>query len=90
MADKTLELTCPVEFANEVVSKLTLRSPRGKDLRSIKLASFADMSLGEALDIGGRLCGKPPEFMDLLDATDVMKVTSAVFDFLSGIGQKTS
>jgi hypothetical protein len=83
--EKVIVLSSPVEFGADVVSKLTMRRPKGRDLRTISLNRFAEMTIGELLDLGGRLVGRPPEFMDLLDGQDVLKIATEVVDFLSGL-----
>jgi hypothetical protein len=88
--EKTVELATPIEFGSQVINKLTFRSIKGKDLRKISLARLADMDFGQALDLAGRLSGQPPEFMDMLEGNDVIKVTMVIFDFLSAMNPKLS
>ncbi|MDR1656129.1 MAG: phage tail assembly protein [Deltaproteobacteria bacterium] len=88
--NKVVELTEPIEFGSSVVGKLALRPPRAKDLRYLAPGALDKLTFGEIMDLAGRLAGQPPEFMDLLSVADTAKVSSAVFDFLSDSGQKTS
>jgi hypothetical protein len=85
MSETVIALSAPVEFGGEVISALTLRSPKGKDLRHISYESLASIDFGTVLDLGGRLAGRPPEFMDQLDVVDVAQVSKAVLAFLSDI-----
>ena len=63
-----------------------MRPPVGRDLRALKLSSLADLSFDEAMDLAGKLAGRNPDFMDLLDSQDVIAAITAAMDFLSGKG----
>lgn len=74
----TVTLATPVEHGSETIEKLTLRRPKGKDLRKLPM----EPELGDILDFAGRLAGVTPSVMDEMDAADVVAVAEAVADFL--------
>ena len=80
----TVTLSEPVEFGEETVEEITLRRPKGKDLRKLP----SEMDVGAMMDFAGRLSGREPSFMDLLDIDDVLKITEEVEGFLDS-GRKT-
>lgn len=71
-----LELKEPVRFGSETIESLTLRKPTCRDIRSLKTSG--DMTLGEILDIGQKLCDRPRRVIDALCAKDALALAERV------------
>lgn len=76
----TIKLKFPVSFGEETVDEVTVRRPRGKDLKGLhNLKESHD----DQMKLIARLIGKPTSFVDEMDlATDLQKVMEATMDFL--------
>lgn len=66
----------PVRFGKELIEKLTLRDLTCKELRSIKLNG--DMTFGDLLDIGQKLCETHRKIIDKLCKKDAMELVDRV------------
>lgn len=84
MEPKTIKLTQPISFGSELISELTIRLPKAKDLR--KLPSKPET--GDILDLAGRLCGQPPSMIDELCIEDTTELLEVVGNFMAP-GPKT-
>lgn len=76
----TIDLKYPVTFGDETVNQVTVRRPRGKDLKGLhNLKESHD----DQMKLIARLIGHPVSFVDEMDlATDLQKVMEATMDFL--------
>jgi hypothetical protein len=77
------KLEFPIEYGSETITHLTLRRPRGKDLRLIREGGMA-----ETLDLIARLAGQTKPVVDELDADDVEEVSKIIKGFTRS-GQAT-
>jgi len=76
-----LELKEVVEAYGESISKLTFRSPKGKDFKKISGASL-DLPFAAILDFAATLADVPPSTMDELCAEDVNAVAELIGPYL--------
>lgn len=79
-----LELVEPIQFGSERITELEIRRPKGKDIRALK----GDSSMGDTLDLLGKLCGQPKAVIDELDVVDVQRAGEIVAGFYES-GPKT-
>lgn len=80
----TLILDYPFEIAGEQVKKFEIKRPTGKDISNLG----TEPKIGDLIDIGLQCAGHPPSVAGLMDATDAIKLTEIVGNFLAD-GQKT-
>ncbi len=81
----TVPLDFPIEWGEEgLVTEIILKRLKGKHIKSMG----KDAIMGDMFKMAGKVCGYSPAFFDEMDATDCMKVTEVIGDFLEG-GQKT-
>lgn len=75
-----ITLKFPIQFGDETISEVTLRRPRGKDLKGLhNLKESHD----DQLKLMARLIGHPLSVVEDMDlATDLQKVMEATMDFL--------
>jgi hypothetical protein len=66
----------PVQFGKELIETLTLRDLTCKELRTIKLNG--DMTIGDLLDIGQKLCETHRKVIDKLCKKDAMELVDRV------------
>lgn len=81
---KVLKLSEPVQFGSELISELTVRKPKAKDIRRLPQTP----TTGDLLDLAGRLCGQTPAMIDELGITDTLELLEIVGNFMEP-GQKT-
>lgn len=80
-----VKLDWPLKWdSDELVTEITLRRPKGRDIKSIG----KDLNMADLLAIAAKLSGYTPAFFDELDGADCLKVTEVVGDFLDN-GQVT-
>lgn len=84
--DIEIELKYPVQFAEELVSKITLRRPKGKDLKGLR---DLQNSHDDQLKLMARLMGQPTAFVDEMDFVDLTNAMEKTMDFLPD-GQPTT
>lgn len=77
---KIVKLKYPYKYGQEEITEITLRRPKGKDLRKLPAA----MDTGDILNLAAALSGHAPSVIDEMDAEDVVEVIEAVSDFLPG------
>lgn len=77
--ENTIQLQHPVEYAEERVSEVTVRRPKGKDLKGLKNVAN---SMDDQLRLVARLIGKPDSFVGELDMVDLNAIMQKVSDFL--------
>jgi hypothetical protein len=75
-----LVLTEPVEFGKEAISELHFRAPRAKDFRRFPM----DPSIGDMLDLAGKLSGQPDAVIDGMGVGDFQAVMELVGGFFPG------
>lgn len=75
-----IALKYPIQFGDENITEVTVRRPRGKDLKGLhNLKESHD----DQLKLIARLIGHPLAVVDDMDlATDLQKVMEATMDFL--------
>lgn len=75
---ETVELQYPIEYAEGRLERVTLRRPRGADIRRLP----AEIGTGDQMALAARLAGLPDVAFDRMDASDVMRVLQVVAGFL--------
>lgn len=75
-----ITLNYPIEFGDETVSEVTLRRPRGKDLKGLHNLST---SHDDQIKLIARLIGRPVSFVEEMDlSSDLMKIMEETERFL--------
>jgi len=64
----------PIEFGSQVIDRLVLREPTAKDIAALK----SDMTLGDILEIGRRLCDQPKSVMEKLSVPDTYALAEQI------------
>ncbi|NRA62962.1 MAG: phage tail assembly protein [Pseudobacteriovorax sp.] len=80
MEEFTLTLKSPIEFGNSTIEELTFKEVTALEMRGIK----PGMSMGELLDIAGKLSGQPKSVINRLKAEDANAVVEYVGNALGG------
>lgn len=77
-----VKLEYPIEWATEngkeEITEVSLRRPRGKDIKGIG----KDVSLDDILKVAAKVSSFTPRFFDELDAVDCMRISEVIGDFL--------
>ena len=76
----TVNLSKPISFGTESITKLELREPVAGDLRGMPL----NMGMDEMLALAGKLSAQPDSVINQLSIPDMAKVMEVVGDFLQG------
>lgn len=77
--DVTIVLQTPFEVAGEFIETITLRRPKGKDMKTLT----ANAGTGDLMKLAGRLSGHLPVVFDEMDGFDVAEVLAQVGNFLT-------
>lgn len=75
---KVIKLKEPIQFGSETITELRLRKPKAKDFRPMG----EKRTLGEILDLAGRLCGQPKAVIDELSVEDMWEVSKTIEGFM--------
>ena len=78
-----LELTEPIEWGNETISRLKFRRLKAKEMRTLS----TNPKMGELLDLAQKSARVPRRVIDELDSIDAMAVVEVMTDFLD-VGQE--
>jgi hypothetical protein len=83
----TIKLEYPVEYGKggEVITEVTLRRPRGRDVRNIIPANIMTMTFEEVLTIAARCMDRSKEFCELMDGKDCVRVVGEIYSFFGCI-----
>jgi hypothetical protein len=80
-ADETVYvLDEPVQYGSETITELRLIKPRAKHIRNFG----TNQTVGDMLDLVGKLARQPKSFIDELSASDALKLSELVGSFLQG------
>ena len=82
---KTYTLKKPILHGEQMLTELNIREPKAKDFRAFPVSG---QTVGDILNVMGKLCGQPTVVMDELCAEDVAEVASLFGGFMSA-GQPT-
>lgn len=74
-----IELDFPVQLADRVLDKVTMRRPKMKDMLKHKID--LDMKVQDAANLIGDLCGLVPDEMEELDCNDFDKLQKQLLAF---------
>ncbi len=78
MSSKTVQLSYPVEAHGKTINEITLRRPKGADLRAVDgMDKWA-----ETVTLISRLGSIPPSSANEMDAVDVVACGVVIADFL--------
>lgn len=87
-ASKTIPLAWPVDLGAEVISEITLRRPKIRQLRALEQAAREAGQLDEAVLMLIHLGGLREALVDEMDPEDFARVSEAMRDFFPA-GQDT-
>lgn len=83
MTDKkgevTVLLATPIEVAGEYIESITMRRPKGKDMKTLT----ANAGMGDLMKLAVRLSGQLPLVFEEMDGFDVAEVLQQVGNFLT-------
>lgn len=74
----TVKLQEPITYGSKTITELTLRKPKARDFRPMG----SKQTMGELLDLAGRLSGQPNAVIDELSIVDMNEVLKLVGDFM--------
>jgi len=74
----TITLSEPVEWGDEMIESITMRRPKGKELKMLS----GEPSMNDLLRIAAKCAALTPRQIDELDAEDALALAEAVGDFL--------
>ena len=77
--DVTIVMQTPFEVAGEFIEAITLRRPKGKDMKTLT----ANAGTGDLMKLAARLSGHLPVVFDEMDGYDVAEVLTQVGNFLT-------
>jgi hypothetical protein len=80
----TLKLKHPIAFGSEMISELTFREPKARDMRMMPMKA----TTGDILDLAARLSGQLPSTIGDLCIADFQQVVETVGEFFTD-GQTT-
>lgn len=75
-----IDLKYPFEFADDLIDKIELRRPKGKD---IKACVKGVAPVAETMALAARISGHLPAVFDEMDAEDLTAVMDAVGNFMA-------
>jgi hypothetical protein len=75
----TIKLQTPIEVGNDFIEEITLRRPKGKDMKTLT----ANAGTGDLMKLAARLSGQLPVVFDEMDGYDVAEVLTQVGNFLT-------
>lgn len=78
----TVQLRKPIQHGSEVITQLTLRPLKGKDMRRLKAST--DQPMAMIIELAGYLSGQVTQVIDELEGEDLREVMQAVSGFLGG------
>lgn len=84
----TVELVVPIEVDGAMVTEVTLRRPKVRDMRRL-FRNGDDIGYSEIMELAQDLGELSPEAVDELDALDSQRIGEIVNEFLSAAGGKT-
>ena len=76
-----VKLEYPVQSEGATLSEVTVRRPKGRDMRALPKGS--DVSMEEMWPFYGLLCQIPDNAFDEMDAGDIAAIGEVVTNFLS-------
>jgi hypothetical protein len=76
----TVKLKEPIRFGEQIVDELAIRKPKAKDFRAFPM----NPTMGDVLDLVGRLSGQPKQVIDELGFEDLAEVSKIVEGFIPG------
>lgn len=77
---KTFDLQYPVSFGGETIASLTLRRPKGREIRAMQ--SGKGTNIDRTFEMMGNLAEQPSDLFDELDAADIRKIDGWLNDIL--------
>ncbi|MCQ4765033.1 phage tail assembly protein [Cloacibacillus evryensis] len=81
MREKTIKLTVPITIGGKTKTELTVKEPKARDLRGIKIG-FDGIEMDMVLELASSLTGELPAVIDELCIADLAALGVAVMDFL--------
>jgi len=79
MSTVTIKLAKPFEVAGDFIQEITLRRPKGKDMKGLSAA----MTTGDLMKMAAKLSNHLPVVFDEMDGFDVTQVLSEVGNFFA-------
>ena len=82
----TIELAVPVSVDGNVITELSLRRPKVRDLRALEEATEGKSSqLDQGAALVALLSGIPEAAVEEMDATDFARASEVIADFFEGV-----
>lgn len=78
---KTIPLAEPVEWGEETITEIKLRSPKGKHFKKLPVEP---KTFGDIFPFVAAISDQPPAVLDELGAEDIISLMDAVADFIPG------
>ena len=76
---RVIKLDFPIEWGEEgAVTEIELKRPKGKHIKGLT----KDIGFDDILKIASKVSGYAPSFFDEMDASDCIKVSEVIGDFL--------
>lgn len=75
----TIPMVSPFEIGNDFIESITLRRPKGKDMKKLTSAS----NTGDLMKMAAVLSNQLPVVFDEMDGFDLTQVLEAVGNFLT-------
>ena len=69
---KRFDLDYPVSFAGETITSLTLRRPKGREIRAMNNGKGSNID--RSFEMMANLAERPTELFDEVDAADIKKM----------------
>jgi hypothetical protein len=80
----TLPLVAPLTVGDKVISELSVRRPKVRDLREVEAAGTANMTeFDRAIAMAQRLCDLPDGVVEEMDAADFAALSEIIAGFLA-------
>ncbi len=83
MDTQTITLSTPIEAHGETISTITLRRPKGRELKDMPIKQ--NMVMGDLFGVAAACADLPVSSLDHLDAADLINIMGVVGGFL-GVG----
>jgi hypothetical protein len=78
-----VKLACPLKIGDKIVTEVTIRRPKVRDLRAMEKAREpGSTELDQSIAMTAALCDLPVDAMDEMDAADFASISEVLSGFL--------
>ena len=85
-----LKLQYPIEYGDTLIQELSIRRPKGKQLRRLNLDELDKAPLDLLMNLLADLAGQPSEMIDEMEIEDLMAGVEIITGFLSSMVQNST